>query len=127
MPASLLLIDDNAVQAATRQTILKRQGYFVVVTLSPLRALEQLRNGELADPIDLIITDHLMPDMNGVDFVRAVREFAPTIPVLVISGLAEAEEEYVGLNVNFRLKPLLPDHLIASVHALLKPTPVRQS
>jgi CheY-like chemotaxis protein len=126
MPATLLLIDDNAVQAATRQTILKRQGYFVVVTLSPSRALEQLRNGEFAEPIDLIITDHIMPDMNGVEFVRAVRAFAPTIPVLVISGLVEAEEEYADLNVNFRLKPLLPDHLIASVHTLLKPPPPRQ-
>jgi DNA-binding NtrC family response regulator len=125
MPATLLLIDDNAVQAATRQTILKRQGYFVIVTLSPVRALEQLRSGEFADPVDLIITDHLMPDMNGVNFVSAVREFAPTIPVLVISGMAEAEEEYKDLNVNFRLKPLLPDHLIASVHTLLKPPPPR--
>ena len=41
MPATILLIDDNAIQAATRQTILKSAGYFVIAVLSPERALEQ--------------------------------------------------------------------------------------
>jgi CheY-like chemotaxis protein len=119
MPATLLLIDDNAIQAATRQTILRRSGYFVIVTLSPERALEQLRRADLPAPIDLIVTDHIMPAMNGVEFITAVRQFAPEIPVLVISGMAEAEEEYAGLNVNFRLKPLLPDRLLATVGSLI--------
>src|ERR1700761_9307810 len=114
MPPTILLIDDNAVQAATRQTILKRAGYFVIAELSPERALEQFRNNEFPSPIDLIITDHLMPGMNGVEFVKHVRQIQPEIPVLVISGLPEAEDEYKGLNVNFRLKPLLPDHLLAN-------------
>ena len=119
MPATLLLIDDNAIQAATRQTILKRAGYFVVVTLNPERALDQLRSGELTAPIDLIITDHIMPGMNGLEFVAHVREFASTMPVLVISGLAEAEEEYSHLNVEFRLKPLLPEYLLSTVYGML--------
>ena len=118
MPATILLIDDNAVQAATRQTILKRAGYFVIAALSPERALEQFRNNEFPAPIDLIITDHIMPGLNGNHFVAALREFAPDVPVLVITGLAEAEEEYQNLNVHFRLKPLLPDNLLASVHRL---------
>jgi CheY-like chemotaxis protein len=118
MPATLLLIDDNAVQAATRQAILRRAGYFVIAVLSPQRALEQLRNDDYSEPIDLILTDHLMPGMNGSEFVRCLREFAPDIPVLVISGMAEAEDEYRGLGVDFRLKPLLPDNLLASVHRL---------
>jgi CheY-like chemotaxis protein len=119
MPATLLLIDDNAIQAATRQTILKRAGYFVIAVLSPERALEQFRNNEYPAPIDLIVTDHNMPGMTGSEFVAKVREFSPDVPVLVISGMAEAEEEYEGLNVEFRLKPLLPDNLLASVHTLV--------
>jgi len=98
MPATILLIDDNAVQAATRQTILKRAGYFVIAVLNPARALEQFRNNEFPAPIDLIITDHIMPGMNGCEFVREVRTFAPKVPVLVISGMAEAEDEYEGLS-----------------------------
>ena len=120
MPATLLLIDDNAVQAATRQTILKRAGYFVIAVLSPERALEQLRNNEYPTTVDLIITDHLMPGMNGREFVAALREFAPEIPVIVISGLAEAEDEYKDLNVEFHLKPLLPSVLLSSVNQLVE-------
>jgi len=60
-----------------------------------------------------------MPGMNGSEFITKLREFEPHIPVLVISGMAEAEDEYHGLNVHFRLKPLLPDNLLASVHALV--------
>jgi CheY-like chemotaxis protein len=120
MPATLLLIDDNAIQAATRQTILKRAGYFVIAVLSPQRALEQLRNHEYHTPVDLVLTDHLMPGMTGSEFVTQLRTFAPDVPVLVISGLAEAEDEYAGLHVDFRLKPLLPDNLLAIVHKLVE-------
>ena len=120
MPATILLLDDNAVQAATRQTILKRAGYSVIAALNPERALEQFRNDDYPAPIDLIITDHIMPGMNGSEFVREVRKFEPTVPVLVISGLAEAEDEYTGLDIHFRLKPLLPDNLLASVHRLIE-------
>lgn len=119
MAVTILLIDDNAVQAATRKTILKRAGYFVIAALSPERALEQFRHNEYPSPIDMIITDHIMPGMNGNEFVSKLREFAPEVPVLVISGMAEAEEEYEGLGIHFRLKPLLPDNLLASVHSLV--------
>jgi DNA-binding response OmpR family regulator len=116
---AILLIDDNAVQAATRQTILKRAGYFVIAVLSPQRALEQIQNREFPAEIQLVITDHLMPGMTGNEFVRELRKTHPALPVLVISGLEEAEDEYEGLNVLFRMKPLMPDHLLASVHRLL--------
>jgi len=119
MAATILLIDDNAVQAATRQTILKRAGYSVIAVLCPARALEQFRQHEFPAPIDLILTDHLMPGMNGAEFISRLREFELNVPVLVISGMAEAEDAYKGLNVHFRLKPLLPDILLSSVHDLV--------
>ena len=117
---AVLLIDDNAIQAATRQTILKRAGYVVFAVLNPERALEQLRNNDYPDPIDLVITDHIMPGMNGAEFVTRLREFSPEMPVLVISGLAEAEDEYSALGVDFRMKPLLPQNLISTVQALIE-------
>jgi CheY-like chemotaxis protein len=120
MSATLLLIDDNPIQAATRQTILKRAGYNVIAVLSPERALETLRANDYPSPIDLILTDHIMPGMNGAEFITQLRTFAPTIPVLVISGMPDAEEEYAGLGVDFRLKPLMPDNLLAIVHRLVE-------
>ena len=117
--AAILLIDDNAIQAATRQTILKRAGYFVIPVLNPLRALEQFQASEFPSEIELVITDHLMPGMNGSQFVRELRKTHLKLPVLVISGLEEAEEMYADLNVQFRLKPLLPDHLLQCVEQLI--------
>jgi DNA-binding response OmpR family regulator len=120
MTANLLLIDDNAVQAATRQTILRRAGYFVIAALNPARALEQFQSGEYPEDIGLVITDHLMPGMSGSDFVRALRKTHSQMPVLVISGLEEAEQEYAGLDVTFRMKPLLPDQLLQTVRTLIE-------
>jgi CheY-like chemotaxis protein len=117
--AAILLIDDNAVQAATRQTILKRAGYYVIPVLNPVRALEQFQAQEFPSEIRLVITDHLMPGMNGSEFVRELRKTHSELPVLVISGLEEAEDMYSDLNVLFRLKPLMPDNLLDSVHRLI--------
>ena len=119
MQQTVLLIDDNAIQAATRQTILKRAGYFVIPVLNPQRALEQFRSQEFPAVIDLVITDHVMPGMTGSEFVRQLRATHATLPVLVISGMEEAEDEYEGLNITFRVKPLLPDNLLASVERLI--------
>jgi DNA-binding NtrC family response regulator len=119
--SAILLIDDNAVQAATRQTILKRAGYFVISALNPVRALEQFQANGFPAEIVLVITDHVMPGMTGSEFVGELRKTHPSLPVLVISGLEEAEELYAGMNVVFRLKPLQPDHLLRTVHRLLHP------
>ena len=119
MQASVLLVDDNAVQAAIRQTILKRAGYHVIVALSPERALEQLQSEDFAVPISLLITDHIMPGMTGATLVRSLRKTHPSLPVMVISGLEEAEPEYVDLNVVFRVKPLLPEALLGTVQEML--------
>ncbi len=119
MPFTVLLIDDNAIQAATRQTILKRAGYFVIPVLNPQRALEQFQANDFPSPIDLVMTDHVMPGMTGAEFVREFRKLHTDIPVLVISGMEEAQDEYRDLDVTFRLKPLLPDNLLASVDRML--------
>lgn len=119
MTDAILLIDDNAIQAATRQTILKRAGYFAIAALNPQRALDQLRQNEFHEEIGLVITDHLMPGMTGSEFVRQLRITHPDLPVMVISGLEEAETEYEGLNVRFRVKPLVPEALLGCVQQVL--------
>jgi len=120
-PEAILLIDDNAVQAAARQTILKRAGYNVIPVLNPVRALHQFQAHEFPSEICLVITDHMMPGMSGSDFVRELRKTHLHLPVLVISGLEEAEDLYHDLDVHFRLKPLMPDNLLASVDNLIHP------
>ena len=69
--------------------------------------------------IGVIITDHIMPGSRGVEFVRLLRAAKPSVPVIVITGLAEAENDYRGLGVSFRQKPCPPEELIALVHAAI--------
>lgn len=61
-----------------------------------------------------------MPGMDGAAFVRNLRILNAHMPVLVISGLDEAESQYAGLHVTFRLKPLLPEDLLRTVAGLLQ-------
>jgi CheY-like chemotaxis protein len=116
---AILLLDDNAIQAATRQTILRRSGYFAIAALNPRRALEQFQNDEFPAQITAVITDHIMPGMSGSEFVRELRKTHPHLPVMVISGLEEAQVEYAGLNVEFLVKPLPPDILLGRLRVLL--------
>lgn len=118
--SAILLIDDNAIQAATRQTILRRAGYFVIVAMNPVRALEQFQRREFPAEISLVITDHIMPGMNGSRFVRELRTLQPHLPVMVISGMEEAEAEYDGLDVLFLVKPVAPDLMLANLRSLLQ-------
>ena len=78
-----------------------------------------LEDGELSDTLGLVITDHCMPRMNGPQFVDLLRRRLPTVPVLVLSGLPDVEEEYDGLDIVFRVKPMAPDQLLSLVDALL--------
>ena len=121
MPAekTILLVDDNVVQAAIRQTILKRAGYFVVTALDPTRALEMLVEDHFPSEIELVITDHVMPGMSGTKFVSELRTHFPKLPVLVITGMQEAGDQYLGLDVTFRVKPLPPEQLLECVRAML--------
>ena len=116
---AVLLIDDNEIQASIRQAVLRRAGYDVIVALNPIHALEHLLHNEFPAQIGLVITDHIMPGMSGSKFVLALRKTHPELPVMVVSGLDEAESEYAGMNVRFRLKPVSPEEMLSDLHDLL--------
>jgi CheY-like chemotaxis protein len=119
---TVLIVDDNPIQTAVRQAVLRRAGYFVIAALNPVRALEMVDDKRFPAQIDAVITDHIMPGMNGSKFVRELRKARPHLPVFVISGLEEAEGEYAGLNTHFLLKPLAPDLLLSNLRNLLEAT-----
>ncbi|MGC1294667.1 MAG: response regulator [Alloacidobacterium sp.] len=122
MVSTVLLVDDNPVQAATRQAILSHSGNRVFIATSAGHALALLEDLELARTVRLVITDHLMPKMNGPQFVVKVRQRFPTLPILVLSGLADAEIEYAGMNVLYRQKPIAPEELIRLTQLLCEDT-----
>jgi CheY-like chemotaxis protein len=119
MSVRILLVDDNHIQSATRRAILEGSGREVCIATQGQQALELLSEPQSSPPIGLVITDHLMPVMSGAEFVAELRRRGYTLPVIVLSGLPDAEAAYQGLDVVFRLKPFDPDSLIRLVQDLL--------
>ncbi len=119
MNSQILLVDDDLIQSTVRNTILSRSGFRVVVARQADEAMLLLERPELLSSLRLMITDHLMPGMNGPELVKHLRTILPSLPVLVLSGLADAESEYEGLQVSFQLKPFPPEEMIRMVNLLL--------
>jgi DNA-binding NtrC family response regulator len=119
MNTFILLVDDNGIQGMSRKAILDRSFSGVSISDSPLRALALMSDSDFLRTLKLVITDHLMPQMNGPEFVRELRRLRPELPVLVLSGMPDAETEYEGLDVTFRMKPFAPEQLVALTEDLL--------
>jgi DNA-binding NtrC family response regulator len=114
-----LLVDDNAIQLQVRELLLRKADIESHLATSAVSALALLRSEPGRARIGVVITDHIMPDMNGAEFVRELRSFNQEIPVIVVSGLPDAEEAYEGLDIAFRVKPCDPEDLIALVRSAL--------
>lgn len=113
----VLLVDDDAGQLRIRELILRNAGFIVHIATNAESALALLR--AVPDKIGLVMTDHFLPGLTGADLVRELRTSLPAMPVVVLSGMPDLEDEYEGLNVNFRMKPFPPDELIRIVQQSL--------
>ncbi len=118
--STILLIDDTPVQVRAREAVLRTAGFESHIATSEESALALLRTPSVAARLDAVITDHLLSETTGVEVVRELRTLHPHLPVIVITGSADAEAEYDGLNVVFRHKPCPPEDLIALVRSLLQ-------
>lgn len=85
---TVLLVDDERLVRASTADMLAELGYAVVEANSAEEAL-QLVSGGLQP--DLLVTDHLMPGLTGTELARKLRARSPDLPVLLVSGYAEAE------------------------------------
>jgi CheY-like chemotaxis protein/two-component sensor histidine kinase len=83
-----LLVDDEELVRMSTADMLSELGYVVIEAQSGEEALRLVEEGAVPD---LVVTDHLMPGMSGVDLVNALRAGRPRLPVLIVSGYAELE------------------------------------
>ena len=81
-PATILLVDDEELLRAGVQEMLEMSGYRVITATNGHEAMACLKQ----HAIDLVITDLVMPKMDGVDFVEQLRQSWPDVPVIVVSG-----------------------------------------
>lgn len=102
-------------QLSVREAVIRGAGFSVVTADSAEQALDLLGDREATAGLRVILTDHVLPGASGDVFVRQLRKFGPSVPVLVISGMDEAEPQYAGLGVIFLHKPCAPEDLIAEV------------
>jgi CheY-like chemotaxis protein len=108
-----LLVDDEELVRMSTADMLSDLGFRVIEASSAEEAMRLVNAGE---HFDLLVTDHLMPGMNGTDLAVAVRATKPGLPVLLVSGYAEIE----GLAADLpRLtKPFRKDELATSLAQL---------
>jgi CheY-like chemotaxis protein len=120
--ATILLVEDEELLRAGVQEVLEIQGYKVITAPDGEQALACLA----AQTIDLIITDLVMPKMDGVDFVKQLRTIKPDLPVIVVSGSTRNIMQRYGIDsiqvpgANASLpKPFKSVDLIEQVRQLL--------
>jgi CheY-like chemotaxis protein len=83
-PATVLLVDDEELVRIGTAEMLVDLGYSVVQASSGVEALGILRSSSVE--IDLLVSDYLMPGMNGADVAREARKVRPNLPVLLVTG-----------------------------------------
>jgi CheY-like chemotaxis protein len=120
--ATVLLVDDDPFVASTGRRALERVGYTVLSAANGREAIEVAARH--ADPLDLVITDLVMPEMGGRELARRLLTTRPAVRVLYTSGYtAEAMNQQAVLEPGdaFLGKPFTPDALLRQVQAILTP------
>ncbi len=117
----ILLVEDEKVIRDMTQTVLERLGYQVLAAESPGKAimLAETHREEIA----LLLTDVVMPDMNGRDLSTHLQQTCPGLETLFMSGYTEnviAHQGVLDKGIQFIQKPFSLQELAAKVHTILQ-------
>jgi signal transduction histidine kinase/CheY-like chemotaxis protein len=113
--AVILFVDDDPLIAMSTVEMLEDLGHRVIGANSGQRALDILKSDQ---PLDLMVTDHMMPGMTGLELAAASREVRPSLPVLLATGYAELPEG-TQLDLPRLAKPYHQDQLRDQLDQLL--------
>lgn len=120
----ILLIEDEDILRVPLQRMIERAGYEVVSCDDGGKGLQQV---QLHGPFDAVITDIIMPEVEGIDVILRLRDQHPTLPILAISGggrnSAHSYLEMAGiLGANLTLaKPFYRQDLVRAIESLTNP------
>jgi DNA-binding response OmpR family regulator len=128
MPQKILIADDDVETLRLIGLMLQRQGFEIAAASNGAQALEM---SHTASP-DLIILDVMMPDMDGYQVTRQLRQDAGTadIPILMFTAKSQVEDKVTGYEAGvdeYITKPIHPAELVARVKALLSRAKSRPS
>ncbi len=123
--ARLLLIDDDPALLSLLRRTLERAGYEVVTAPNGREGLQRLTTG----PFDLLITDIVMPEMEGLELILKLRQSHPALRIIAISGGGQLRPaSYLNLArlsgaMTVLAKPFELEELLAAVQKLLNSEP----
>lgn len=123
--SKILVVDDDKNINMLIQSLLKNENYEVVACFDGNEALEKLEN----DKVDMLITDVMMPNMDGWELCRQVRSFS-SIPILMLTVLGETSQKVKGFGIgadDYLTKPFEPVELVVRVRALLRRANINDS
>jgi two-component system, OmpR family, response regulator MprA len=119
MPHILIAEDDRAIRNALTN-LLELEDYAVTMFADGQQAYEWLQEG---NTVDLIISDVMMPNMDGLTLCRRLRSRGDLTPILMVTARTETLDRVSGLDAGadaYIPKPFAPDELVANVRALLR-------
>jgi PAS domain S-box-containing protein len=116
---SVLLVEDDEQVREVAAEILRLHGYRVLTAATPAEA--QRLAAEPAERIDVLVTDVVMPDMNGPELAERLRDLRPELQVVYMSGYAERALDKLS-GAAFLQKPVTPDSLTRMIRSLLDGT-----
>lgn len=123
MPDSklILVVEDEPTMLRLVQEALEDAGHKILAAPNGSAGLKAFQANK--DNIKLVITDLMMPKLNGVEMARAIRRDSATVPILFISGYADDlvfEDEVMKGPTMFMPKPFRQDTLVDEVNAILE-------
>lgn len=117
---TILVVDDEPMALKLVQTILEKRGFVVLTSTSPNEAVKIFTAGQ--ERIELLISDIVMPEMDGTKLAQKIQSINPELPVLFMSGfVTETEVGQAGSISEFAFirKPFRPATLVQAVQKML--------
>ena len=110
----VLVVDDSPESLGMLNVALNTQGYTALVALNGLQALA------IAEKVvpDVVLLDAMMPEMDGFETCRKLKERLPNTPIIFMTGLTDVEDVVKGFEaggVDYVTKPISPDEVIARI------------
>lgn len=93
--ATVVIVDDEEMVVASLQSFLTLETDYSVKTFTSVKeALEHIEGND----VDVVISDYLMPEMDGISFLAKVKEMKPEIPRIILTGYADKENAIKAIN-----------------------------
>ena len=119
MPATLLVVDDEQANLDSLERVFASEGYRVLLAAKGETALQLLRD----EPVDVVLTDLMMPGMSGQELLRAVKAVAPEVPTVLMTAWGTVETAVSAMKdgaYDFLTKPLKRHAVLKSVAQALE-------